>query len=41
MNYVEAGRPVSSYYGSNLARLRAVKKRYDPTGFFTTPYSIP
>ena len=40
VNYVEAGRSVNSYYGSSLARLQAVKKKYDPTNFFHTPYTF-
>jgi FAD/FMN-containing dehydrogenase len=36
VNYIEAGRSVNSYYGSSLARLHAVKKKYDPTNFFRT-----
>lgn len=40
VNYVEAGRSVNSYYGSSLARLHAVKKKYDPTNFFRTPYTL-
>jgi FAD/FMN-containing dehydrogenase len=40
VNYLEAGRSVPSYYGSSLARLRAVKKKYDPTNFFRTGYTF-
>lgn len=40
VNYVEAGRPVSAYYGGNLARLRSVKKKYDPQNFFRSGYAI-
>lgn len=40
VNYVETGRSVSSYYGANYARLQAVKKKYDPTNFFRTAYTI-
>ena len=40
VNYLEAGRSVPSYYGSSLARLRAVKKKYDPTNFFRTSYTF-
>nr|WP_202886786.1 FAD-binding oxidoreductase [Kribbella sandramycini] len=40
VNYVEARRGVSTYYGASLPRLRAVKKKYDPAGFFHTPYTF-
>jgi FAD/FMN-containing dehydrogenase len=40
VNYVEAGRSVNSYYGANLARLRAAKKKYDATNFFRTSYTL-
>jgi len=31
--------PDTAYYGDNLPKLRAIKKKYDPTGFFTQPQS--
>lgn len=40
VNYVETGRSVSTYYGANYARLQTVKKKYDPTNFFRTAYTI-
>jgi FAD/FMN-containing dehydrogenase len=40
VNYLENGRAVSTYYGASLARLRAVKKKYDPANFFHTPYTL-
>jgi len=40
VNYVETGRSVSTYYGSSLARLRTVKKKYDPANFFHTAYTL-
>jgi FAD/FMN-containing dehydrogenase len=32
--------PDTAYYGDNLPKLRAIKKKYDPTGFFTQPQSF-
>ncbi|MFI6829629.1 BBE domain-containing protein [Kribbella sp. NPDC050241] len=40
VNYVETGRSVSTYYGASLARLRTVKKKYDPANFFHTAYTL-
>jgi FAD/FMN-containing dehydrogenase len=40
VNYAEAGRDVSTYYGASLARLQAVKKKYDPGNFFHTAYTF-
>ncbi|TCO32629.1 berberine-like enzyme [Kribbella steppae] len=37
VNYVETGRSVSTYYGTSLPRLRAVKKKYDPVTSSTLP----
>ncbi|MFC6159600.1 FAD-dependent oxidoreductase [Kribbella jiaozuonensis] len=40
VNYLEVGRAVSSYYGGNSAKLQAAKKKYDPSNFFHTPYTL-
>ncbi|GAA1593189.1 FAD-binding oxidoreductase [Kribbella hippodromi] len=40
VNYLEAGRAVTSYYGASSAKLAATKKKYDPTNFFHTPYTF-
>lgn len=41
VNYLEPRRHVASYYGTNFAKLRTIKRKYDPNDFFTTPWSIP
>jgi FAD/FMN-containing dehydrogenase len=40
VNYVETGRPVSTYYGASLDRLQTIKTKYDPANFFHTPYTL-
>ncbi|MEU8223974.1 FAD-binding oxidoreductase [Kribbella sp. NPDC048915] len=40
VNYPEAGRAVSSYYGASAAKLQAAKQKYDPDNFFHTPYTF-
>ncbi len=40
VNYLEPGRSVASYYGRNYARLKQVKREVDPTGFFSSPYTL-
>ncbi|GAB2610440.1 FAD-dependent oxidoreductase [Kribbella endophytica] len=40
INYLEAGRSNPSYYGGSLARLHAIKQKYDPTNFFHAPYTF-
>ncbi len=40
VNYLEPHRPVGSYYGANLARLRRIKQQRDPAGFFRSPYTV-
>ncbi|HEY3556594.1 MAG TPA: FAD-binding oxidoreductase [Kribbella sp.] len=40
VNYLETGRAVSSYYGGSAAKLQAAKQKYDPSGFFHTPYTF-
>ena len=31
VNYLEAGQPAARYFGSNLARLSAIRQKYDPS----------
>jgi len=42
VNYADAslGDPDTAYYGDNLPKLRSIKKKFDPTGFFTQPQSF-
>lgn len=42
VNYHDAnlGTPLEDYYGPHLGRLREIKKRYDPNGFFSYAQSI-
>jgi len=32
---------LAAYYGSNLDRLVAIKKKFDPASYFNYPFSIP
>jgi len=41
VNYLEPGRTLRAYYGSNFDRLRRVKAAVDPTNFFHSKYSVP
>jgi FAD/FMN-containing dehydrogenase len=41
INYLEPSRPISAYYGSNYARLRQLRTKYDPHGLFRGKYVIP
>jgi FAD/FMN-containing dehydrogenase len=40
VNYLEPGRSVASYYGSNIARLRRIKRRHDPADFFHSSFTV-
>ncbi|MGH3424550.1 MAG: FAD-binding oxidoreductase [Nocardioidaceae bacterium] len=40
VNYLEPRRHVGSYYGENFARLKHLRHKWDPDGFFTSPYAI-
>ena len=41
INYLEPSRALSSYYGTNYARLRQLRTKFDPTGMFRGKYVIP
>jgi FAD/FMN-containing dehydrogenase len=41
VNYLEPGRPIASYYGTNFARLRRLRGRYDPNRLLRGSYVIP
>ena len=41
VNYLEPGRPLRHYYGSSWTRLLEVNQKYDPDGFFSSPFSLP
>ena len=40
INYLEPSRPMSAYYGSNYARLRQLRTKYDPAGLFRASTSF-
>lgn len=40
VNYLEPGKPLGRYFGTNLARLRRVKATYDPADVFRSPWSV-
>ena len=37
---VESAEVIDTAFGANLARLRAIKQKYDPTNFFQVNYNI-
>jgi hypothetical protein len=37
---VEAEEVIDTAFGANLPRLRAIKRKYDPTNFFRVNYNI-
>ena len=43
VNYIDAQQPdwARAYYGDNLPRLKRVRRKYDPDGFFAFPQAIP
>ena len=40
-NYVDSDFPVDSYFGSNMMRLKNLKRKYDPSNVFNGPMTIP
>lgn len=40
-NNVDLETPLTSYFGGNMARLKDLKKKYDPTNLFNGPMTIP
>ncbi len=38
VNYVEPDTPASRYFGDNLARLDAIRQKYDPDGLMYSGY---
>ncbi|OAE19700.1 hypothetical protein AXG93_411s1060 [Marchantia polymorpha subsp. ruderalis] len=40
-NYIDVQMPLSAYYGSNLSKLKTVKKKWDPSNVFRFQQSIP
>ncbi|KAL2621565.1 hypothetical protein R1flu_001770 [Riccia fluitans] len=40
-NYIDSDMPLSAYYGSNLSKLKTIKRKYDPKNIFNYQQSIP
>ena len=40
-NWLDLEFPISSYFGSNIARLMNIKAKYDPGNFFNGPLMVP